>query len=123
MYNGLPEKKDKMKKIIVVISMALFAIGCGEQQTSGTGEVASLNDQVVEASCGQCLFGMGEGGCDLAVRIDGKGYFVDGTGIDDHGDSHGKDGFCSVIRRAKVTGKVENDRFMVKDFELLPLDK
>ena len=112
-----------MKKIIVVISMVLFAIGCGEQQTSGTGEVASLNDQVVEASCGQCLFGMGEGGCDLAVRIDGKGYFVDGTGIDDHGDSHSKDGFCSVIRQAKVTGKVENDRFMVKAFELLPLNK
>ncbi len=112
-----------MKKLIGVISIVFVAIGCGEQQVSGTGEVTSLNEQVVEASCGQCLFDMGESGCDLAVRIDGKGYFVDGTGIDDHGDSHGKDGFCSVIRQAKVTGEVENNRFMVKAFELLPLNK
>ena len=27
-------------------------------------------------------------GCDLAVRIDGKSYFVEGTKIDEHGDAH-----------------------------------
>jgi hypothetical protein len=31
--------------------------------------------------------------CDLAVRIDGKAYFVDGTSIDSHGDAHAADGF------------------------------
>jgi hypothetical protein len=35
--------------------------------------------QIVEASCGQCQFGMEGHGCELAVRIDGKPYFVDGT--------------------------------------------
>ena len=113
-----------MKKLVVAVSIALFVIGCGNQKAIGTDtEVASFNDQVMEASCGQCLFEMGEGGCDLAVRIDGKGYFVDGTGIDDHGDAHAGDGFCSVLRQAKVTGKVENNRFVVKSFELLPLNK
>jgi hypothetical protein len=33
--------------------------------------------QIVEASCGQCQFGMEGHGCELAVRIDGKSYFVD----------------------------------------------
>jgi len=113
-----------MKKLVVAVSIALFVIGCGNQKAIGTDtEVASFNDQLMEASCGQCLFEMGEGGCDLAVRIDGKGYFVDGTGIDDHGDSHGKDGFCSVIRQAKVTGKIQDERFVVTAFELLPLKK
>ena len=30
----------------------------------------------VEASCGQCQFGLKGEGCRLAVRIDGKAYFV-----------------------------------------------
>jgi hypothetical protein len=33
-------------------------------------------------------------GCELAVRIDGKPYFVDGTSLDSHGDAHANDGFC-----------------------------
>jgi hypothetical protein len=49
--------------------------------------------QIVEASCGQCQFGMEGHGCELAVRIDGKSYFVDGSSIDSHGDAHAKDGF------------------------------
>ncbi|KIQ19306.1 glutaminyl-tRNA synthetase, partial [Flavobacterium sp. MEB061] len=31
--------------------------------------------QIVEASCGECQFGMKGKSCDLAVRIDGKTYF------------------------------------------------
>jgi hypothetical protein len=34
--------------------------------------------------------------CDLAVRIDGKPYFVDGTSIDSHGDAHAEDGFAPL---------------------------
>ena len=56
----------------------------------------------VEVSCGQCKFGMKSGGCDLAVRIDGKSYFVDGAKIDQYGDSHAKDGFCEVDRKSVV---------------------
>jgi hypothetical protein len=32
-------------------------------------------------------------GCELAVRIDGKPYFVDGTSLDSHGDAHANDAF------------------------------
>jgi hypothetical protein len=77
--------------------------------------------QIVEASCGQCQFGMkGKGGCDLAVRIDGKSYFVDGTDLNKHGDAHAEDGFCSAIRKAEVVGEVKKDRFVVSSFKLLP---
>jgi hypothetical protein len=79
-----------------------------------------LEKKVVEASCGQCKFGMSGKGCELAVRIDGKSYFVDGTSIHDHGDAHAGDGFCSAVRKAEVTGEVVGDRFNATSFKLLP---
>ncbi|NHM08275.1 hypothetical protein G4D82_13680 [Flavobacterium sp. CYK-4] len=80
--------------------------------------------QIVEASCGQCQFGMkSKSGCDLAVRIDGKAYFVEGTDIHKHGDAHAADGFCSVVRKAEVTGEVKNDKFVATSFKLLPMQQ
>lgn len=74
---------------------------------------------IVEASCGECQFGMKGKSCDLAVRIDGKSYFVDGTKIDQHGDAHAKDGFCNAIRKASVTGSIVKDRFVATSFTLI----
>ena len=76
--------------------------------------------QIVEASCGQCQFGMTEKkGCDLAVRIDGKAYFVDGSNIDDHGDAHADEGFCNAISKASVKGEIIKGRFKAVEFKLL----
>ncbi len=75
--------------------------------------------QVVDAACGECQFALEGESCDLAVRIDGQAYFVDGTGIDDHGDAHGDDGFCNSVRQARVTGEVVDGRFVASEFELL----
>jgi hypothetical protein len=75
--------------------------------------------QVVETACGECQFKLVGKGCDLAVRIDGKAYFVDGTDIDSHGDAHAKDGFCNAVRKAEVQGNLVNDRFKVSYFKLL----
>jgi hypothetical protein len=79
--------------------------------------------QIVEAACGQCQFGMEGFGCELAVRIDGKPYFVDGTSIDSHGDAHANDGFCAAIRKATVVGELQENRFVVSEFKLLPEEK
>jgi hypothetical protein len=75
--------------------------------------------QVVETACGQCQLGLPGKGCSLAVRINGKAYFVDGTDIDSHGDAHASDGFCNAIRKAEVQGKVMNNRYRVTWFQLL----
>lgn len=88
--------------------------------TNAQEKKESLKPQIVEASCGQCRFDMKEQGCDLAVRIDGKSYFVDGTSIDSHGDAHAIDGFCEAIRKAAVVGKIKNNRFIATSFILLP---
>ena len=77
-------------------------------------------DQIMEASCGQCMFAMDEQvGCDLAVRFNQKSYFVSGAAIDDFGDAHAEDGFCNSIRKAKVKGHIEESIFVVSTFELL----
>jgi hypothetical protein len=103
-----------MKKIISIIVL-FIGLSVNAQDKAKT--------QIVEVSCGQCQFGMkGKAGCDLAVRIDGKTYFVDGTDINKHGDAHAADGFCSAVRKAEVVGEVKNDRFVVTEFKLLPTE-
>ena len=81
---------------------------------------SSPEKQTVELSCGQCQFGLtSQEGCDLAVRIDEKAYFVDGADIDDFGDAHDENtGFCEVIRTAEVSGEVVDDRFKVNTIAL-----
>jgi hypothetical protein len=79
---------------------------------------------VVEASCGECQFKLPGKSCDLAIRINGQAYFVDGTKIDDHGDAHAKDGFCEAIRKAEVQGEIVNNRFKATYFKLVkPVEK
>lgn len=115
-------------KNTIAIAFLFLALGANAQDTRGKAELSGAKKitkpQVVEASCGQCQFGMKDKkGCDLAVRIDGKSYFVDGTHLDDHGDAHAEDGFCSAVRKAEVVGEVKNNRFVASSFKLLPQEK
>ena len=109
-------------------------VGCGEQVSTESIDQGSMTqtenrssnslvDQVVELSCGQCQLGMDGSGCDLAVRIDGQSYFVDGSSIDDHGDAHGEDGLCNCIREAKVTGEIVDGRFKANSVEVMPAEE
>jgi hypothetical protein len=105
-----------MKSIVTFLLLITFSLGFAQdkKQTPKT--------QIVEASCGQCQFGMKDKkGCDLAVRIDGKSYFVEGTKLDDHGDAHAEGGFCSAIRKAEVTGEIVNNKYVATSFQLLPV--
>lgn len=105
-----------MKQLITLIGFVCFTSIVNAQTADST--------QIVEASCGQCQFGMKDKkGCDLAVRINGVPYFVTGTSIDKHGDAHAEDGFCNAIRKAKVSGKVEGKNFVASSFTLLPEEK
>lgn len=99
----------------ILFTIALFLTLLCQQSIA-----QNIQNRTVEASCGQCQFHLDGKGCNLAVRIDGKAYFVDGTGIDDHGDAHASDGFCAKIRKAVVTGKIINNRFQATSFRLLP---
>jgi hypothetical protein len=98
-------------KRFVFIFFLLIAISCTDKEKK---------DLAVEVSCGQCQFDLtGQKGCDLAVRFEGKAYFVDGAHIDDFGDAHDKQtGFCEVIRQGKASGTIKENRFQVTSLEL-----
>lgn len=102
--------------LCTLLSSALFA----QQKESKIAPDPGKKLYEVEASCGQCKLGLKGKGCSLAVRLDGKAYFVDGSDIDSHGDAHADDGFCNKIRKANVQGEVVNGRFKATYFALLP---
>ncbi|GAA4301809.1 DUF6370 family protein [Nibribacter koreensis] len=97
--------------------MTAMAQSTAPQTTAGLDKTKPV--QTVEAACGQCMLGLKGTGCDLAVRIDGKAYFVDGSDIDQHGDAHATNGFCNAIRKAEAQGQVVDNRFKATYLKLV----
>ena len=111
-----------MKSFLLSI---FFTLSISSIIAQGSAPKTSVSDSskevlIVEAACGQCRLEMPGNSCDLAIRINNKAYFVDGTDIDSHGDAHAQDGFCNSIRKAKVQGQIINNRFKATYFQLLP---
>ena len=105
-----------MNKYILLLAFGVLF------QIQSNAQSKEIKKKVVEASCAQCQFKVKEPrGCDLAIRINGKVYFVDGTGLDSHGDAHEEDGFCMAIRQATVSGQIEGNRIRVSQFVLKPM--
>jgi hypothetical protein len=107
-----------LKNIILGISM-LFAIESMGQDSTLLKLDPKKKVWMVDAACGQCQFKMAGKGCTLAVRINGKSYFVDKAHIDAFGDAHGDEGFCNAISKAKVQGEIVNNKFVATYFELI----
>ena len=107
-----------MKNLFFILLLSVFASVANAQTPKVNSKHGKV--QIVEAACGQCQFKMEGKSCDLAVRINGKSYFVDGTKIDDHGDAHAKNGFCEKVRKAEVKGNIVNNRFVASSLKLLP---
>ena len=107
-----------LKTTCLFLLPSILLIAC-QSKTVQPLESQRSTAMVVEASCGQCNFDLSGGGCDLAIRTDGKIYFVDGITMDELGDAHAADGLCTVIHSAKVTGQVKDGRFLAKSFALL----
>ena len=109
-------------KLFCILSFFIFS-GCIARAQLRQEPDSSKKLMVVEAACGQCMFGLEGITCDLSVKINGTAMFVDGTGIDDHGDAHEKEGFCNAVRKAEVQGEIINNRFRLTYFKLLQPDK
>jgi hypothetical protein len=109
----------KASLLIILILSFVLPVTAQEKTTSKAEPDKSKKVLLVEASCGQCKLGLPGKNCDLAIRLNGKSYFVDGTKIDDHGDAHAKDGFCEAIRMAKVQGEIKDARFKATYFQLV----
>jgi len=116
-------------RLALYLVFTLLASACSGGSDQGAGGAAppaassgaeAGGMQLMEAACGSCQFGLPGSECALAVRFDGQAYYVDGTSIDEHGDAHAADGFCNMVRKARVGGQLEGERFHVTAFELQP---
>jgi hypothetical protein len=110
-----------MKKIFLFVFATLCFLMAFSQEASQKKLAFDKSKKVyeLETACGTCMFKMQGKTCKLAVKINNKDYYVEGTSIDDHGDAHDKDGFCNAIRKAKVQGEIVGDKFLVSYFELI----
>ncbi len=109
-----------MKKTTFILLIYLVQSSAFAQKKTNDTTLKITKPTVVQASCGQCQFGLKtKKGCDLAIRIDSVAYFVNGTNIDDHGDAHANNGFCNAIRKVTVQGAVVKGVFLAKTFTLL----
>ena len=113
-----------MKLLMILSVLGFFAVSTVQAQVGAATSVAAPDKTkevvVVDAACGQCRLGLPGKSCDLAIRLNGQAYFVDGTNIDSHGDAHAEDGLCKAVRKAEVQGEVVDNRFKASYFHLLP---
>ena len=121
---------------IVLISNFIFA-GCGSCETDEKIDVVTKSSALVTtipdsgdiegfvlASCGICSFGFrGSKGCSLTIKIEDKVYPVEGTSIHKHGNPHSKEGFCSAVRVAYVSGNMKKNTFYSDSFTLMESPK
>ena len=108
-----------MRKIIYLVLILCMSSVIQAQTAPAKKMDPKKKVLVVEASCGECQFKMKGKGCSLAIKLNGKNYFVTNANIDDYGDAHEKKGFCNSIRKAKVQGEVVDGKFVASYFELL----
>lgn len=110
-----------MKQLTLLLFLAVFGFTANAQSPAKKTTAAPkvLKNQIVDISCGTCKFKMKGKDCELAVKIDGKAYFVDGKKIDDFGDAHDEHGFCNAITKAEVTGSIVKNRFKATSIKLL----
>ena len=107
-----------MKLIITAIAMLIGTLSMAQKPLNKQPD-PNKKLIIVEASCGQCQFKMQGKGCKLAVKIEGKFYFVENADIDDFGDAHSKEGFCNAIRKAKVQGDIVDNKFVASYIEMI----
>ena len=98
-----------MKKLFLLLLFIFSASVFGQKV---------LKDKVVESGCGMCMYDVkSEKGCSMSVKIDGKVYPVEGIDKKHFGDAHAKDGYCSMKKKAKVSGKIKKGVFYATKFE------
>ena len=118
--------KPFLTVIFLLSAHALYA-GCGGCSTSRSHSYSENIDKqglvdVVPASafikgnvmvsCGMCNFMTNDNNCSMAIKVGTGVYNVTGVNINDHGDSHAMDGYCNVIKKLYVEGRVSGKNFI-----------
>ncbi len=110
------------KQLVVILVASMLLIACGTSSDEGpASDAQELLARTAEAGCAMCIYEMeGAESCALAVKVDGRPYYVTGSTIFDHGDPHAADGLCKTGREAVIDGKIEGGRVVATKIEIKP---
>lgn len=103
-----------MLKSLLIAVVVFVMTSCATMKNKDT-----VIEGVYDVSCGICNLEMTGDDCELAIIIDKKKYYVEGSGINEHGDAHAADGLCSVVRKASVKGVIKKGVFVAEKFNLI----
>ena len=116
--------------ILIVLTVSLFQslnATCGSCAVDKKSTKSAFIEEVPAngkikgktlASCGMCNFDTDDKSCGLTVKIGRQTYNVENVNIDDHIDSHAKDGFCNVVRVVDIKGKIKNNKLYADKFSV-----
>lgn len=101
------------------MKIKLFLICLIISSSCATSRINKEVQGVYEIACGKCIFDMTGDECDLAVLINEKHYYVEGSHIDDHGDAHTENGLCNTSRKAQIKGVVKFGVFVAEYINII----
>jgi hypothetical protein len=106
----------KLPPLVFTAALTLLS-GCGDDTPQASRNVDLKAAQV---ACGTCKFDMNGSGCDAAIKVDGKAYWLDGMEVQGHHDMHKPGGICLTVRTADVKGTITGDRLTATQLALQP---
>jgi hypothetical protein len=111
----------KMLQFIIISAMVTGLFACSENKEKDTSTQKSTKEsltldqpketpeveQIAQVGCAKCQLGLKCDKCQLAVKLGEEAYLVDGINM----DIFAEDGLCSMVKNAKVKGKLANKKF------------
>ena len=115
----------KMLKYLFIVILSVGLIACSDKETEETSNTDTIenelvkkipsDEQIVEIGCALCQMGLECDKCQLAVKIADNTYFLEGVDLDEEAEYE----LCSVIKKAKIKGKISDNKFIAQNFEFI----
>ena len=100
-----------MKNLILVFLLAISATLFGQKK---------IENKIVQTGCGMCMFKEKSAkGCAVFVKIDDQFYAVQGVDKKVVGTGHEDDGYCKVIKKARISGEIKKGKFYATSFSYI----
>lgn len=79
-----------------------------------------IENKVVQTGCGMCMFKVNSAkSCGVYAKIDNQFYEVIGLDKKVVGTGHEADGYCEVVKKARVSGEIKRGKFYATSFKYI----
>lgn len=100
-----------MKNLLLVFLLAFSATLFGQTK---------IENKIVQTGCGMCMFkAKSAKSCSVYVKIDDQFYETVGVDKKVTGTGHEADGYCEVIKKARISGEIKRGKFYATSFSYI----